>query len=277
MKKKWMKMVALLLGVGGVMVGVGGCEKNNEEEARTVRVLAVKPAFGTQVPHESRIQERISQAEVKFYRTLPEYLAGENAFAVGYTDVNGEVAVIAPQGVDTVWIGATFENLDNYRYTHYYLNGNSDCTNEVHSRFIIGQDKKRITILTPPVAQLHLKVFHDGQPITDQAGVQLYFSKEDFDNRLLAGHNYDQLEASYGYIERELYSQDGGTRRCWHNTFNKFTDENGEVVFDNLEEKQYWFVIGTYSGLSNKSGTITIGAPLIRNKTTSLTVGLDQL
>lgn len=268
-------MVALLLGVWSMMIGVGGCEKEEKEpevKLGQVKIITTIPHEYGEIPFYEDADTVLANAKVTFYRSFQDYMLRENAFFEDYTDENGQVNTELPVN-DTIWIAASLQHLNEFRYARYHLNNIFSCVVPYEIYFVVGENYIRGIGLTPPPAQLQLNVMHAGEPV-DGANVTLYFSKEAYDLDLPATRDWEQLLASHGSFRPE--QEDQSTASCLKHTFVNKTDASGNVLFDNLEPRQYWFRVEK-NGMTNSAGTITTDKELSTNidLITTLTVGIN--
>lgn len=290
---------AMLLGVTFLNFG---CEKEElpEEEIYHLQVFAVGPNYDgwTYDFHErdkGEIPHYFGEAKVSLYENEEDYILSTNPVHEGETDENGYFYKEFSQP-DTFWVDVEKGELSMNRIMRYYER-NWDCSdkstnmiipNKVHLNVEGELEKLRegkegrgswlFATLTPNPTQLQIKVYHNGQPVNG-ARVDLYFSEEAYNQDFRAWQEIEELKKSYGTFteeEIEYYKSSSRTVPCLLKNFTALTDAAGEVYFDNLEPRQYWFRIEK-EGLSNEGGTFKLDEALSDNPdiTTSITVGIQ--
>ena len=228
----------------------------------------------------SELNESTSDVLIKIYPTKLDYLSDQNVLIEGFTNAEGKFT-FEHEPVDTLWFGAYKDTLSNIRGV---TNINKNTGRE-HNEVIIpqrtdpssGKYHSVYATLTNTPTRLQLTVSHLGQPV-EGATVQLYFTEQTYQDSLAAQKDFEQLRPTYGYFidEEGTAGEEEHFVSKIKDTFSQTTDEEGVVIFDNLEPRNYWFRI-TKDTLSNAEAIIRTQKALPRdaNVTTVMTVGIN--
>ena len=260
-----------------------------EEEERTyieywdgpirVNVYAGMPAtYGYADSTSSRVARPVEDVTVKIYLTKEDYVSAQNVFTEGLTDAEGKFS-FEYDSIGSLWFATHKDTLSNLRGVSKY--GGSPEHNEI---VIVEQSSKGydnyngvFATLTNIPTKLSLSVSHLGQPI-EGAAVQLYFTEQTYQDSLAAQEDFEHLRPTYGhFVDGEGTT---GEERYFVNQnkehFLQTTDEAGEVYFDNLEPRNYWFRI-TKDTLSNENTTVRTLRALPRDAEINniMTVGIN--
>lgn len=199
----------------------------------------------------------VENADVSLYTDELDYRLEENPVFTGKTDNNGQIRVPADQDYFAV---VKKGRLNTYRLDRQ------------RSLKILAVSSGANWALTSTATQLTLKVFHQGEPVSN-ARVYLYVSEEDYNNNLIYQETEDKktLADRFPDLLYELYT--------YH--LNAYTTLEGEAVFQFLEPREYWFRVKytTNDGetLTNKSKIKLDGSlPDDPNTNTILQVGLEK-
>jgi hypothetical protein len=284
----------------GVLLLNFGCEKEElpEEEIYHLQVFAISPgsyisSYRWSEHQKGEIPHYFGGAKVYLYGKEEDYLLRANPLHEGETDENGFFYREFAEP-DTFWIHVEKGPLSSNRQIKNKLacpgeDSHVVSTNEVplnpkewHNFLREGKEGNGswfFATLTPNPTQLQLKVYHNGQPVKG-AKTTLYFSEEAYLQDIPAWQELEELKSSYGIFPPELIEEYkriiGFEDVCLLRTFMARTDAAGEVYFDNLEPRQYWFRIEK-EGMSNEGGLIKLDEALPDNPdiTTSITVGIQ--
>ncbi len=206
----------------------------------------------------------LSDVAVKVYESEQDYVLDENVLIEGYTNGQGEFEFEHTPS-DTLWFRAQKDTLNDLR-------GIRQSSREVPlNQITIGNEPGSgnydnvEVVLTNTPTKLRLSVFHEGQAV-EGAQVQLYFTEQAYQDSLAAQQDFEQLRPTYGYQsdDPDLFDPEGSFVYFVEDYFLQTTDESGEVYFDNLEPRNYWFRI-TKDTLSNEGTVIRTREALPRN------------
>ena len=236
-----------------IILSFFGCNKEEMSYSYRIVVLNCTPT-GSNI--SGREYERVAGAKVYFYNSKEDYLQQNAPVQEAVTDDDGEV-ILPLSGPDPgYWIFVEKEEFNSLRYEiEKPSSGLTDMESytQYHSQVHLSR--------TP--TKLQIKVLSEGQP--QDAVVQLYLSEDSYYKDIAPKDEEEKMHDSY-YSPRTDY-------------FNKITDANGIVLFDNLEPRQYWFrIISKDWQKGNGKGIINISEPL-ENDTilnTSITVEIDE-
>ena len=193
---------------------------------------------------------------VKIYRTREDYLLNENAILEGLTDKEGLFA-FDYDSAGSLWFSAHKDTLSNLREARAEQRVSRDNNQLINSfNGVSVTDGKAYATLTILPTSLQLSVSHLGEPV-EGAQVQLYFTEQTYQDSLVAQKDFDHLRPTYGYYVDDPSVSDEEDYFVWINedNFLRTTDEEGVVIFDNLEPRNYWFRI-TKDTLSNEETTV---------------------
>ncbi len=218
-----------------------------------VNVYAGMPA--TYGYADSRVARPVKDVTVKIYLAKEDYVSAQNVFTEGLTDAEGKFS-FEYDSIGSLWFAAHKDTLSNLRGVSKY--GGSPEHNEI---VIVEQSSKGynnyngvFATLTNIPTKLSLSVSHLGEPI-EGATVQLYFTEQTYRDSLAAQEDFEHLRPTYGYPRAEASDPEGSFTYYAKEHFLQTTDKEGEVFFDNLEPRNYWFRI-TKDTLSNEGTTI---------------------
>jgi hypothetical protein len=205
-----------------------------------------------------------------FYGSLSDLKSEQHLKFTKHTNENGLYTTSEIiKGIDNptdvknyYFVDAKTDHLNTKRYyknsgPHFYAEPYQLLTNT--SSGMNGKDKKgngSLTLyLSSTPTKLRLVVYHTGDPV-EGASVQLYKTADDYNTQTT-----DRLPDP----ETGVYLPDV-----------VYTDANGEVYFEDLEPRQYWFRI-TKGPLSNSDGTIHTDGVLTddENITNQKSVGIN--
>ncbi len=288
----------------GIMLLNFGCEKEEpeaiEQPVYPVHVAVISPGergqhydWGSYMDGET---QPISGANIYLYGSQEAYLLREAPLYEGESDENG-LYYLELTEPDTFWVYVEKGQLNNQRYARYdgiknscgsrfnsvnYLavtKSDKSYLEEWRNNEIVNGENNVFAVLTPNPTQLQFTVYHNGQ-VVEGAKTTLYFSEEAYNQDIPAWQEIEELKPSYGIFTPELiaeYKNLGSINNiCILNSLVRNTDSSGEVYFDNLEPRQYWFRIEK-EGLSNEGGTFKLDEALPGNPdiNTSITVGIQ--
>lgn len=285
----------ILLAFG--LLFTAGCEKEEiEEEIYPLQVFATGPgngreSWGAEYYKDGEITNLMSNAKVYLYGSEEDYLLQQNPLHEGLTDEKGMFYKEFNEPY-AFWVYVEKGKLNNNRYAFISSQNISGCNNRNHN--YAAKDKKiykeeqlpmskgetfmmgsasLFPVLSPDPAKLSLTIFHNGEPI-EGAKVTLYLSKGAYEQGLPAYFEIEELKTSYGIYD--LASLKSDLHPCLEKTFVQTSDGEGQVFFQNLEPRQYWFKVEK-EGKTNAGGMIDTAKPLSEdpNITTSLTVGIN--
>ncbi len=255
------------------------CEE--EEQApppRTypVNVYAGMPGVYGNADSGGEVLHPISDVTIKIYQTPEDYLLDQNTIAEGLTDTEGKFT-FEYDSIGSLWFSSHKDTLSNIRG----VTSNNEFGGVAHNEILItGTNEFQnygavFATLTNLPTKLRLSVFHEGQAV-EGAQVQLYFTEQAYQDSLAAQQDSVHLRPTYGY--RRIGASDSESAFTNRNKdyFLQTTDESGEVYFDNLEPRNYWFRI-TKDTLSNEGTVIRTREALPRNAdiTTQMEVGVE--
>ena len=217
-----------------------------------------------------------SDVVVKIYRTREDYILDQNVILEGLTNEEG-LFTFEYDSAGSLWFSAHKDTLSNLREARSKKSRSQDSNQLVnHFNGVSVTHGKEYTALTNTPTKLSLSVSHRGQPVAG-AQVQLYFTEQAYQDSLMAQEDFEQLRPTYGYFVDEEGTS--GEEEYFvsevKDSFLQTTDETGEVYFDNLEPRNYWFRI-TKDTLSNQGTTVRTLRALPRDAeiTTTMTVGI---
>lgn len=250
------------------------CEDDKEETApRTypVRIAVGMPGvYGSARHNSSSVLYPVPDVLVKIYQSKEDYVLDQHVLREGLTDENGMFRFDHPT-TDTLWFSTQRDTLSNQREVVQDTEGNEITIGNPPSP---GNHQSVIATLTNTPTKLRLSVSHLGQPMAG-AQVQLYFTEQTYQDSLVAQEDFDHLRPTYGYPRAEASDPEGSFTYYAEEHFLQTTDEAGEVYFENLEPRNYWFRI-TKDTLSNENTTVRTLRALPRDAdiTTDMTVGI---
>ena len=231
-----------------------------------VRVYAGMPGVYGKTDGGSEFNEPQANVAVKIYRTREDYLLDQNVILEGLTDEGG-LFTFEYDSAGSLWFSTQLDTLSNLREATGERSVGDKDDNQLINRFngtsvITG---KAYATLTNTPTKLRLSVFHEGQAV-EGAQVQLYFTEQAYQDSLVAQKDFEQLRPTYGYPTDDPNTSDNIPSFINHvdENFLQTTNESGEVYFDNLEPRNYWFRI-TKDTLSNEGTVIRTREALPRN------------
>ena len=248
------------------------------DDPYTVNIYTGLPGvYGYMDGPRNEIPHPVSDVTITVYRTKEDYVSDRNRLIQGPTDEEGRFT-FEYDSIGSLWFSAHKDTLSNVRGVSRY--GQSPEHNEI---VIAGwksngfQNYHRIyATLTNAPTRLQLSVSHQGQPV-EGAKVQLYFTEQTYQDSLAAQEDFERLQPTYGYFVDDPSVSDEKEYLTYivQDNFLQTTDEAGEVFFDNLEPRNYWFRI-TKDMLSNEGTTIRTLRALPRDAeiNTVMTVGI---
>ncbi|MGB3851253.1 MAG: hypothetical protein WA958_14885 [Tunicatimonas sp.] len=242
-----------------------------------VKVYAGMPGVYGRTDGGSEFNEPQANVAVKIYRTREDYLLSQNVILEGLTNEEGLFA-FEYDSAGSLWFSAQLDTLSNLREAIGERSVGSKDNNQLINRFngVTVSNGKAYATLTNTPTRLQLSVSHQGQPV-EGAAVQLYFTEQTYQDSLAAQEDFDHLRPTYGYFVDEEGTT--GEERYFVNQnkerFLQTTNEAGEVYFDNLEPRNYWFRI-TKDTLSNEGTVVRTREALPRDADISniMTVGI---
>ena len=272
----------LLLACAALALLFTACEEDEEPSTfspRQVNIRAGLPSVcGYADIDYNKVAHPVSEANVVVYRTKEDYLLGKNKLIEGVTDTEG-LFTFSYDSAGSLWFRAYKDTLSNLRGVNRY--GGSPEHNEI----VIapqGVDQYEnysevFATLTNTPTKLRLLIYHEGQPV-EGAQVQLYFTEQAYQDSLAAQEDFKALKPTYGYPTDDPTTSDNISsfiRRVKDN-FLQTTNETGEVYFDNLEPRNYWFRI-TKDTLSNEGVIVRTREALPRDAEiiTQMEIGIE--
>ena len=253
-------------------------EKVNPPQSYKMKVFAGMPGVYGYAKDVLTLHHPVAEVAVKVYRSREDYLVSRNPAFEGLTNDDG-LFTFETDSIGPLWYSVYKDTLSNLRGVTS-INKNSGIQ---HNEIIIGMDDPRghtrsgsFATLTNTPTKLRLAVSHLGQPV-EGAEVQLYFTQQAYLDSLAAQEDFEQLRPTYGYPTDDPSTSDNIPSFINHvdENFLRTTNEAGEVLFDNLEPRNYWFRI-TKDTLSNQGTTVRTLRALPRDAeiTTTMTVGI---
>ena len=249
------------------------------DEPIDVNVYAGLPGvYGRANKVDETVFHPVAETMIAIYRTKEDYLLDRNRLTQGLTDEEGKLT-FKYDSIGSLWFSAHKDTLSNLRGVSRYYSWPE------HNEIVIPKQGSTgysnfhgvFATLTNTPTRLQLSVSHQGQPV-EGATVQLYFTEQTYQDSLAAQEDFEHLRSTYGYPTDDPTTSDNIPSFTNHVDENFFqaTNEAGEVFFDNLEPRNYWFRI-TKDTLSNENTTVrTLRAlPRDANINTSMTVGID--
>ena len=199
----------------------------------------------------NQLAHPVSEATIKIYRTKEDYVADRNVLLEEKTDEQGELT-FERDSTYALWFRVYKDTLSNDRGV------SSNPASIAHNEIVFkgtGRSYNNYDVfatLTNTPTKLRLLVYHEGQPV-EGAQVQLYFTEQAYQDSLAAQEDFEQLRPTYGYYVDDPSVSDEKEYLIWINedNFLQTTNKAGEVYFDNLEPRNYWFQI-TKDTLSNE-------------------------
>ena len=258
------------------------CEEDEQAApSRTyqVNVYAGMPGiYGYADDSNNKTSLPLADVTVKIYPTEKDYLLSQNEIVQGFTDEEGKFS-FEYDSLGSLWFEAYKDTLSNQRGISRYTYDSAIDHNEI---IIAGWESKEyenyhsvFATLTNTPTKLRLLVYREGRPVED-AQVQLYFTEQAYQDSLAAQEDFELLKPTYGYPRAEASDPEGSF--IYHNKdyFLQTTNEAGEVYFDNLEPRNYWFRI-TKDTLSNEGMIVRTREALPRNAetTTQMEIGIE--
>jgi len=207
--------------------------------------------------------------QLKFYTNEVDYLLDQHVFHTAYTDEKGWYKLTEGGYSDSLWCRAVKDTLNNSRFRDIRmkndLGGTATNISDAESVFAIR--------MSSSPTKLQLNITHNGSPV-DSARVQLYMSYEQLINDIRPQENLHQT-TEYVYGNWDQQGNDYIINK-FTPLYLKISNFQGEVFFDNLEPRIYWFHIAKGT-LSNTSGIIRTSDPLPddENITTLLTINIQ--
>ena len=239
------------------------CEEDEDPVGSTefgrpykVRVYAGMPGIYGYANGGSELNEPKADVTIKIYRSREDYVLDRNVILKGLTDEKGLFA-FDYDSAGSLWFSAHLDTLSNLREARKQQPGDRDENQLINSfNGVSVTDGKEYATLTTIPTRLQLSVSHQGQPVAG-AKVQLYFTEQTYQDSLVAQEDFERLRPTYGYFVDEEGTT--GEERYFVDQnkehFLQTTNEAGEVYFDNLEPRNYWFRI-TKDTLSNENTTV---------------------
>jgi hypothetical protein len=274
----------LLLGWAAAALLFTACEDKIEIIGPTefngpynVKVYAGMPGVYGRTDGGSGFNEPQANVAVKIYRTREDYLLGQNVILDGLTNEEGLFA-FEYDSAGSLWFSAQLDTLSNLREAIGERSVGSKDNNQLINRFngVTVSNGKAYATLTNTPTRLQLSVSHQGQPV-EGATVQLYFTEQTYQDSLAAQEDFERLRPTYGYPTDDPTTSDNIPSFINHVDENFFqtTNEAGEVFFDNLEPRNYWFRV-TKDTLSNEGTVVRTREALPRDADISniMTVGI---
>jgi hypothetical protein len=222
-----------------------------------VKIHTGMPAIYGKADGAGQFPSPVDEVTIKVYQTKKDHQLDQNVFIQGQTNSAGWFSFEHPSA-DTLWFRASKDTLSNLRKI------NSNSADIEHDQIVITERGSNLSAnyayvvatLTNTPTKLRLSVFHKGQAV-EGATVQLYFTEQTYQDSLAAQEDFERLRPTYGYFVDEEGTT--GEERYFVDQnkehFLQTTNEAGEVYFDNLEPRNYWFRI-TKDTLSNEGTTI---------------------
>ena len=256
-----------------VFTACEGDEQADPSRIYQVNVYAGMPGIYGYADGAGQFNHPVSGVTVKVYPSEQDYVADRNVLQEGLTDAQGKFS-FEYDSIGSLWFRTYKDTLSNAR-------GVSDVSIVGHNEILItGTNKYQnysgvYATLTNTPTKLRLLVYREGRPVED-AQVQLYFTEQAYQDSLAAQEDFEALKPTYGYPRAEASDPEGSF--IYHNKdyFLQTTNEAGEVYFDNLEPRNYWFRISKDT-LSNEGAIIRTREALPRNTetTTQMEVGIN--
>jgi hypothetical protein len=249
------------------------------DDPYTVNIYAGLPGvYGYMDGPRNEIPHPVSDVTIAVYRSKEDYVSDRNRLIQGPTNEEGRFT-FEYDSIGSLWFSAHKDTLSNLRGVSKY--GQSPEHNEI---VIAGwksngfQNYHRIyATLTNSPTRLQLSVSHQGQPV-EGATVQLYFTEQTYQDSLAAQEDFEHLRPTYGHQsdDPDLPDPIGSFIYRVEDNFLQTTNEAGEVFFDNLEPRNYWFRI-TKDTLSNEGTVVRTREALPRDADISniMTVGIE--
>lgn len=255
------------------------CEE--EEQAPPTPQFKVKIHVGmpTEYGRISSVQDLkhpVSEATVRLYRTKEDYLLDQNVLVEGLTDMTG-IFIYPYDTAGSLWFRTHKDTLSNLREVRAVGLVGGVEVNEVVNERRESSTKHGwgYATLTNTPTKLRLLVYHNSQPI-EGAQVQLYFTEQAYQDSLVAQEDSIYLRPTYGYRRIGASDSEKAFINRVKDNFLQITNEAGEVYFDNLEPRNYWFRI-IKDTLSNEGNIIRTREALPRDAevTTQMEVGVN--
>ena len=226
------------------------------DEPVDVNVYAGLPGvYGRANESDETVPHPVAETMIAIYKTREDYLLNQNILTQGLTDQEGRFT-FKYDSVGSLWFSAYKDTLSNLRGISRY--GRWPEHNEIvfaeQGSTGFSNFHKVFATMTNAPTRLQLSVSHQGQPV-EGATVQLYFTEQTYQDSLAAQEDFDHLRPTYGYPRAEASDPEGSFTYYAEEHFLQTTNEAGEVFFDNLEPRSYWFRI-TKDTLSNEGTTI---------------------
>ena len=247
------------------------------DEPVDVNVYAGLPGvYGRANESDETVPHPVAETMIAIYKTREDYLLNQNILTQGLTDQEGRFT-FKYDSVGSLWFSAYKDTLSNLRGISRY--GRWPEHNEIvfaeQGSTGFSNFHRVFATMTNSPTRLQLSVSHQGQPVAG-ATVQLYFTEQTYQDSLAAQEDFDHLRPTYGYPRAEASDPEGSFTYYAEEHFLQTTNEAGEVFFDNLEPRSYWFRI-TKDTLSNEGTTIRTLRALPRDAevNTSMTVGIN--
>ena len=273
------KLLFIWAALGLLLAACEGEETVEPSRSYKMKVFAGMPGVYGYAKDGLALHHPVAEVAVKVYRSWEDYVLSQNPVFEGFTNDEG-LFTFETDSIGSLWYSVHKDTLSNLRGVTS-LNENSGIQ---HNEIIIGMDDPRghtrdgsFATLTNTPTRLQLSVSHQGQPV-EGATVQLYFTEQTYQDSLAAQEDFDHLRPTYGYFVDDPSVSDEKEYLTYivQDNFLQTTNEAGEVFFNNLEPRNYWFRI-TKDTLSNENTTIrTLGTlPRDADITTSMTVGIN--
>ena len=247
------------------------------DEHIDVNVYAGLPGvYGRANEIDETVPHPVAKTMIAIYKTKEDYLLNQNILTQGLTDEEGRFT-FKYDSVGSLWFSAYKDTLSNLWGVSRYSNWPE------HNEIVVPKQGSTgysnfygvFATMTNTPTRLQLSVSHQGQPV-EGATVQLYFTEQAYQDSLAAQEDFDHLRPTYGYPRAEDSDPEGSFTYYAEEHFLQTTDEAGEVFFDNLEPRNYWFRI-TKDTLSNEGTTVRTLRALPRDTevNTVMTVGIS--